>query len=81
MEALIAARAKAIAQAQAERLAAQAKLMAIAQAQQLANIARKRATNGVTSLVAQHMGNNAQSRALASAIKQHINAAHASLMQ
>lgn len=76
--------AKAKAQEMAMAAAAQAQAMAAAKAQELANLAKRKANAGISSMVAQHFGNNNRSRALANSLKQHvtaqINAAHQAAM-
>jgi len=58
----------------------QAKKYAANKARQAANAAKRRVNSGISSLVTKHLGNNAQSRALANKLKAHvsnkINAAH-----
>lgn len=86
MSALVGAFAKKMAQNQASAMARktqnQAKKYAANKAKQVANAAKRRANAGISSLVTKHLGNNAQSRALANKLKAHvsnkINAAHTS---
>jgi uncharacterized protein YpuA (DUF1002 family) len=85
MASLGASFAKKIAENHARALAAKAqnkaKQYAAQKARQVANAAKRRANAGITSIVQRHMGNNAQSRALANKLKAHvsnkINLAHA----
>lgn len=85
MSSLAASFAKKIAQNQARALAVKAqnkaKQYAAQKARQVANAAKRRANAGITRLVQRHVGNNAQSRALANKLKAHvsnrINTAHA----
>lgn len=70
-------RAKKMAQNQARALANkaqnQAKQFAARKAQQMANAAKRRVNAGISSVVQRHMGNNAQSRAMANQLKAHIS--------
>ena len=74
--------AKKFAQNHAKAAQNQAKKYAANKARQVANAAKRRANAGISSLVTKHLGNNAQSRALANKLKAHvsnkINAVHTS---
>lgn len=50
-----------------------AKQYAAQKARQMANAAKRRVNTGITGIVQTHMGNNAQSRALANKLKLHIS--------
>jgi len=80
MSAAVVMFAKKLAQDKARVAQNQAKKYAANKARQVANAAKRRANAGISSLVTKHLGNNAQSRALANKLKAHvsnkINAAH-----
>jgi hypothetical protein len=65
MEAYLAKRAQVLAMEQAQTM----KRLAVAKA---ANLATRKVNAGINSMVQGHIGNNAQSRALANALKRHI---------
>lgn len=67
MEAYLAKRAQVLAMEQAQTI----KRLAVAKA---ANLATRKVNAGINSMVQGHLGNNAQSRALANALKRHISA-------
>jgi hypothetical protein len=72
--------AKKFAQNKARVVQNQAKKYAANKTRQVANAAKRRVNTGISSLVTKHIGNNAQSRALANKLKAHvsnkINAVH-----
>jgi hypothetical protein len=76
MSAAVGAFAKKFAQNQGRALALQAqnkaKKYAANKARQVANAAKRRANAGISTLVQKHLGNNAQSRALANKLKAHV---------
>lgn len=51
----------------------QAKQYAAQKARQMANAAKRRVNSGITGVVQRHLGNNAQSRALANKLKAHVS--------
>lgn len=51
----------------------QAKQYAAQKARQMANAAKRHVNSGITGVVQRHMGNNAQSRALANKLKAHVS--------
>lgn len=85
MSALVGSFAKKIAQNKAKKFAQnQARAMALKaqnkakqyaalKAKQMANAAKRRVNTGITGVVQRHLGNNAQSRALANKLKMHIS--------
>jgi len=73
MSAAVGAFAKKLAQSEMARKAQnQAKKYAANKARQVANSAKRRANAGISTLVQKHLGNNAQSRALANKLKAHV---------
>jgi hypothetical protein len=51
----------------------QAKRYAASKARQVANSAKRHVNSGISSVVQKHLGNNAQSRALANKLKAHVS--------
>jgi hypothetical protein len=73
MSAVFGVFAKKLAQDKARIVQNQAKKYAANRARQIANAAKRRANAGISSIVQKHLGNNAQSRALANKLKAHIS--------
>lgn len=77
MSSLVASFAKKIAQNKARELAIKAqnkaKQYAVQKSRQMANSAKSRVNSGITRVVQRHLGNNAQSRALANKLKVHVS--------